>query len=48
MTRGLSQPEQGEVVEHCMVAGVSEPLALRWARALTRFEDPEVAETAPG
>lgn len=40
----LSQPEQGEVVEQCVVAGVSKPLALRWARALTRFDDPEVAE----
>lgn len=44
----VSQPESGEVVERCVVAGVSKPVALRWARALTRFEDPEVAETGAG
>ncbi|MGH3686036.1 MAG: type VII secretion protein EccCb [Pseudonocardiaceae bacterium] len=44
----LSQPEQGEAVEHCVVAGVSKPLALHWARALTRFEDPEMAEMGGG
>jgi type VII secretion protein EccCb len=44
----LSQPERGEVVEPYVVAGVSKPVALRWARALTRFEDPEAAETGAG
>ncbi|MGH3855240.1 MAG: FtsK/SpoIIIE domain-containing protein, partial [Pseudonocardiaceae bacterium] len=44
----LSRPEQGEVVEQFVVAGVGKPVALRWARALTRFEDPELIETGAG
>ncbi|MGH3875036.1 MAG: type VII secretion protein EccCb [Pseudonocardiaceae bacterium] len=44
----LNQPAQGEVVEQFLIAGVGKPVALRWARALTRFADPELAETAAG
>jgi S-DNA-T family DNA segregation ATPase FtsK/SpoIIIE len=40
----ISHPEQGEVVQQLVVAGVGKSVALRWARALARFEDPEVIE----
>jgi S-DNA-T family DNA segregation ATPase FtsK/SpoIIIE len=44
----LSQPAQGEVIEQFLIAGVGKLVALRWARALTRFEDPEMMETGAG
>jgi DNA segregation ATPase FtsK/SpoIIIE, S-DNA-T family len=44
----LSQLVQGEAVERFLIAGVSKPAALQWARALTRFEDPEVIQTGAG
>ncbi len=44
----LSRPQQGEVIERFLVAGVSEPVARQWARKLARFEDPEVTGAGAG